>query len=171
MTHALLLQLIETTLRPLVEITGGALNVSGDPAETIEILDTPPAGYRVVLTLGGGAALAPNHPTASAETVTLVLQQGQGLEANKGAGIHIDAPGGRRTAIYSRLSKLIGWMHAMTFDGYQATGDHKGEIHCRGLEFGSWSWLVLDGLPTRQLAINFSIPIAFDEQSLEPGDA
>lgn len=171
MTQALLLQLIETALRPLVEITGGALNVSGDPAETIELLDTAPGGYRVILTLGGGVVLFPDNPTASEETVTLILQQAQGLEADKGAGIHRDAPGGRRTAIYSRLSKLIGWAHAITFPGYQDTGDNAGEIHCRGLEFRSWSWLVIDGLPTRQLAVNFAVKIAYDVATLEPGDA
>lgn len=156
MDAATFLAAVETALRPLVVAAGGQLDVADDPDHVIDLLQAAaPRGWRVIISYGGDQArnvdTAPGIVTMSINTT---IQAARGLSIDINSAAHRTNSAGREPLL--ALASLVSrWVRGLS-------GSHP-DIAKDAMGFQNQQWLLIDGIPTRQLNQVHTIDIALDE--------
>lgn len=156
MDSAAFLRSLEDGLRPQVEAAGGRLDVAGDPEEVIELLAAAaPKGWRVILSFGGDEAVDPDaSPGIVRWNLQSTVQAARGLRLQSGASTHRENHAGRDPLL--TLAALTSrWVRGFS-------GSHQ-DLHKHGFRHVSKQWLVIEGIPTRQLMLTHRCILALDE--------
>lgn len=143
---------IEDTLAPLITSLGGVLDVATDPDHALEILQTAPARFRVILGWPGYG----DHPEAlhgiATERIYLIIQAAKGLPMRAGNILHRDRRMGE--PLMGLIEQASKWMRAMRFPNGSGF-DHKG------FALTGSAWLAdIEGVETKQHQLDFSVVCA-----------
>lgn len=151
-----ILQVLETALRPVVELGGGRLEMASDPDHVLEILcGSAPKRWRVILNYAGEEPVDPDNASGiRILTVACTVQASRGFQIQPGRHVFRETPAGRDSLLH--LSDDIDRL----FRGFSGTAPN--DLDCRGFKFAGRQWLSIENIPTRQLTTNFRIKFGND---------
>lgn len=155
MDAATFISAIHTALAPYVRAAGGRLDIAADPDEVIDMLQAAqPRGWRVVISYAGEQA---RNPDTAPGILTLSLNTT--VQAARGLAIGRDMPAYRRNQagrdpLLAIASQVSAWIRGLAGEHPDIAGD--------AFALQSQQWLVIDGLPTRQVNQVHTIDIAQD---------
>lgn len=155
MDSADFLAALEDGLRPKVVAAGGKLDVAADPDQVIEMLGNSPKGWRVILNFGGDEAVDPDgSPGIVRWTLNATVQASKGLAVNINEHTHRKPVSGR-DPLLTLAEQVSRWIRGFS-------GDH-ADLHESGFRYLNKNWLVIDGIPTRQLLLTHRCILKLDE--------
>jgi len=143
---------MEDTLAPLVKSMGGVLDVATDPDHALEILQTSPARWRLILGWPGYGDHAEALHGIAHERIYLIVQAAKGLPIRAGNLLHRDTRMGQ--PLMGLIETVSKWVRAMRFPASSGF-DPKGFA-----QTGS-AWLAdIEGVDTKQHQLDFSVVCA-----------
>ncbi len=153
MDSATFLRCLEDGLSPHVEAAGGKLEMASAPDAVIELLAVAPTGWRVILTFGGDEAIDPeNSPGIVRWTLQTTVQAARGLDIKSGSHGHRSPVSGREPLL-ALAAQASRWIRGFS-------GEHPDLYG--GFRHVSKNWLVVEGIPTRQLLLSHRVILALD---------
>lgn len=163
-----ILQALESHLRPLVAAAGGTLDVAENPWDVVDLLKVTPAQWRVILSVEDEAPAVDLGPGGWVRgTFAVYIQRHKGFQASPGATIHKTTQPFDRLSHLQLAAKVRTWMRAVTFD----SNDDIALTYERYFLFAGASWV--DGskekdLPWRVRRLDFELIYALTAPELDP---
>ncbi|MEM8954350.1 MAG: hypothetical protein AAGD22_09390 [Verrucomicrobiota bacterium] len=152
-------------LEPHVEHHGGKVDVSGTPAQTLELLGNKPNNWRTIVQAGEENSIPDTGGRNQTFTIELITQQAKGLTAEFGKPVYDNRGGG--PPLLDRVDTLTAFMHSFVATDFQEQRSHP-DIDCRNrsvFQKVDGDWLEVDGLPTIQRVTRFEITHAVGQAS------
>lgn len=151
------MQVLEDALKPVVSAAGGELCMASDPDHVVEILTgAAPTGWRLIVAWAGESAVDPdNSPGIEDLRITSTVQAARGMTVDPGRDTFRPTSSGRDSLLALRQQSDL-W-----FRGF--TGTTEGDVDCHGFRKLTSDWLVIEGLPTRQITTTYRLRIGTDK--------
>jgi hypothetical protein len=160
MDAATILNSIETALASQVQANGGTLTLAETLEDALEMLATPPNGWRVVLTMDGDEPREDTNP-AGVVTGKLVayVQAPKGLERPRRSLTH--ASRNAVPSFFTRRDWFIRKLRGVTLS--------HAEIDAEGILYKGSTWLKVEATPLwRTMVLNFELVYALDDPATDP---
>ena len=138
-------------LKPLAEADGGTLELSGTPQNTLELLRTGPARWRVILQWQRMDQVS--KASALSMRFLVIVQQSKGLGVQPGRDVQTDRAGD--PALLTRLHQVIDWVRAVKF---QSSAIDSADMNPQAAYF-----LRDPESPTNQAAAEFVVPFGMNK--------
>lgn len=164
----LILQALESHLRPKVVAAGGTLDVADNPWDVVDLLKVSPEKWRLIISVEDeqpATELAAGGWTTG--TFAFYVQRHKGFQAKRGATIHQTSVVGER-ASHTRLAALVRrWVRAIDFP----ENDDIAKDYETPFLFAGAAWV--DGTetkdaPWRVRRLDFQLVYALDDPATDP---
>lgn len=144
-----LINSIAATITPWATAAKGVVNVASSPEHAIEILQTTPAQFRVILLWPGYASHPASNVGMGTDQLEVILQFAKGLHVNPAQSSMIARPGATapQVALIDDLRQIICALRMPLDSGCDS----------HGYTLQSTQWLILDELMTDQHQLTFQI--------------
>lgn len=140
---------LSAVLRTLLTPLGGVLEVASDPDHLLEMLETSPQQFRVILLWGGYDSDENANLGMSKDRMEVVIQCAKGLHISPGHAQMVARPGDRPPMI-ELVEKVREWILAMRYPVDSGTDPD-------GYTLVNSAWLSIEGLSTLQHQLTFTL--------------
>lgn len=163
----LILQALETHLRPKVVAAGGTLDIADNPWDVVDLLKVTPTKWRLIISLEdetAAAELAAGGWTTG--TFAFYVQRHRGMQGKAGDTIHKTSMVGARTSHLRLAARVRRWVRAIQFpENDDIAKDFETPFIFTGAEWVDGT--ETKGEPWRVRRLDFGLVYALDDPAAD----